>query len=100
MSKKLLSVISLVFVMVVWGSSFTVTKVAVREMPPVYFAFLRFAVAAVIMVVILFVNRRKVSLAAPWQSVVYMGLSGITFFYIFFNYSLRYTSASTGAILE
>src|SRR4051812_14577947 len=100
MSKRVASMISLVFVMCVWGSSFTVTKVAVRELPPVYFAFLRFAVAAVLMIVLLFVNRKKLAWKAPITSVVYMGLTGITFFYIFFNYSLRYTSASTGAMLE
>lgn len=100
MSKRVLSIISLVFVMFVWGSSFSVTKVAVRELPPIYFAFLRFAVAALLMIVLLIVNRKKLDFKAPLKSVAYMGLTGITFFYIFFNYSLRYTSASTGAMLE
>lgn len=100
MSKRVLSIISLVFVMFVWGSSFTVTKIAVRELPPIFFAFLRFAVAALLMIVLVWINRKKIEFRAPVKSVVYMGLSGITFFYIFFNYSLQYTSASTGAMLE
>lgn len=95
-------IVSLVFVMIVWGSSFTVTKVAVTGMPPIFFAFLRFSLASLIMLVVFFIRKRP---PADWKQLphlhlVGMALSGISLFYIFFNYSLKFTSASTGALLE
>jgi drug/metabolite transporter (DMT)-like permease len=94
-------IFSLVFVMIVWGSSFTVTKVAVGNLPPIYFAFLRFAVASMIMLVVYLVKRPVVSWKSlPHATLIAMSLTGVTLFYIFFNYSLQYTSASTGALLE
>ena len=88
--------------MLIWGSSFTVTKLVVSEVPPAYFACMRFAVASVILLTVAFLRRKKLALASkpPPGIMVLMGLSGVTFYYTFFNYSLRYTSASTGALLQ
>lgn len=36
----------------------------------------------------------------PWGSVFAMGLFGVSFYYIFFNISLVYTPASTGALIQ
>jgi drug/metabolite transporter (DMT)-like permease len=54
------------------------------------------------MLPVCFFNRKTVVPAAviPHFHLFIMGLSGISIFYIFFNYSLKYTSASTGALLE
>jgi drug/metabolite transporter (DMT)-like permease len=102
MSSKKRAVLGLLFVMLAWGSSFTVTKMAVEELPPVYFAFIRFGIASVIMLLACFFNRKSIVPPSPVPHfhLVIMGLSGISIFYIFFNYSLKYTSASTGALLE
>lgn len=100
MSKHTSAVLSLIFVMLVWGSSFSVTKIAVAELPPVYFAFLRFSVAAVILLLTLALRKKKNSVKIPLGSITMMGLFGITLYYIFFNFSMLYTSASTGALLQ
>ncbi|MEO6932590.1 MAG: DMT family transporter, partial [Chitinophagaceae bacterium] len=95
-------IISLVFVMIVWGSSFTVTKVVVETLSPIYFAFLRFLVASLVMLVVFLTKRRPpvVWKLLPHRYLIGMALSGASLFYIFFNYSLKYTAASTGALLE
>lgn len=100
MSKHTVAVISLVFVMLVWGSSFPITKMAVAELPPVLFAFLRFTVASIILLAIFLIKGKKTGPKFPFLTIVLMGLSGITFYYIFFNFSLKYTSASIGALLQ
>ncbi|MEO6290133.1 MAG: DMT family transporter [Ginsengibacter sp.] len=100
MSKRTSAILSLIFVMLIWGSSFSVTKMAVTSLPPVYFAFLRFGVASVILILVLAFRRKKTKSKIPLGSIILMGLTGITLYYIFFNCSLLYTSAATGALLQ
>ncbi len=100
MSKRTRAVISLIFVMFVWGSSFSVTKMAVAALPPVYFAFLRFSVASIVLIPFLLSKSKKAVEKVPPLIIILMALTGITCYYIFFNFSLRYTSASMGALLE
>ncbi|MBS1563802.1 MAG: EamA family transporter [Bacteroidetes bacterium] len=96
--------ISIIFVMAVWGSSFTVTKLAMQTVPPLTFAFLRFMVASLVLLPLLLLHRRrfpeKHAVRIPWAPVIAMGLTGVTLFYVFFNLALMYTSASLGALLQ
>ena len=46
MSRRATAMLSLIVVMGIWGSAFSVTKAAIAEVPPVLIAFLRFALAA------------------------------------------------------
>jgi len=96
--------ISIIFVMVVWGSSFTVTKLGVAHIPPFAFAFLRFVIASLFLLPVFLLHRKKYpekhAIAIPWLTVLVMALTGVTFFYVFFNVSLLNTSASQGALIE
>lgn len=94
------AVITIVLVMLIWGSSFTVTKIVVNQLPPAWFAFLRFVVASLILLVIYFSKKKPPGQKPPISMLVWMGLSGVTFYYLFFNLSMRYTSAATGALLQ
>ncbi|MBE7174114.1 MAG: DMT family transporter [Williamsia sp.] len=94
------AVLSIIIVMLIWGSSFTVTKIAVSQLPPIWFAFLRFTVASLILLCLYFFRKRPAGPKPPLALLVWMGLSGVSFYYLFFNLSLRYTSASTGALLQ
>ena len=92
---------ALVVAMIVWGSTFVVTKVAMQEFPPWTLAFLRFAIAS--LVLLAFIRgrgglkklRRSVSL---WR-LTFLALTGIALFNAAFNYALVYGSASQGALL-
>lgn len=92
----------MVFVMIVWGSSFAVTKNAVTIVPPLTFAFLRFLTASVCLQLMLMLRKKPVEeqKPIPFMPLLIMGLTGVTFFYTFFNYSLVYTSASMGALIQ
>ncbi len=91
-----------VLVMFIWGSSFTVTKLVVADLPPFWFAFLRHAVASVILLGMLFFRKKQPAGAdrPPIGSLLWLGLTGVTIYYLFLNLSMRYTSASTGALLQ
>ncbi len=89
--------------MLVWGSSFTVTKIAVKELPPFTFALLRFLVASLILAPIFLAKRKHLvskDVKLPYVYILLLGLTGITLYYLFFNVSLKYTTASQGALIQ
>ena len=49
MSSRAVAVLSVIVLMLVWGSTFVVTKAAVREIPPLALGALRFAMPAVVL---------------------------------------------------
>ncbi len=90
--------------MIIWGSSFAVTRVAVRQTPPVTFAFLRFAIASVIYLPVFLVKRKSLPAGffrtIPWGRVIMMALTGIVLYFFFFNLSLTALPASAGAMIQ
>ena len=52
-ARRRIALLALVAVMVVWGTTFVVTKAALREFPPFTLAFLRFAIATMVLVPLL-----------------------------------------------
>lgn len=100
MNKSTKGLLSILFVMIVWGSASSVTKVAVNEIPPFTLAFLRFFTALITLLLMRPFSRSVNDTPMPWVPVTLMGLSGVTAFYIFFNLSLFYTSASIGSLIQ
>ena len=94
-SRRSWAIASLILIMIVWGSTFVVTKVAVREIP------LRFAIAACVLVPFAAARGGLARLPQPMPvgPLVMMGLTGIALFHIAFNYGLVYGSASQGALI-
>ncbi len=87
-------------VVVIWGVSFSATRAAVQEIPPLTLAFLRFLVASALLAPIV---RRKYGVVhlprGERRLLMAMGLSGVTLAFVFENVGLRYTTASHGALL-
>lgn len=90
--------------MIAWGSSFAATKIIVNDVPPLTLAFYRCAIGALTLLSIFFIrngrNAGKALADIPWRVIVLLGFSGVTVFYIFFNLSVKMTSASVGALLQ
>jgi drug/metabolite transporter (DMT)-like permease len=72
-SKTLLWDLSLLFVAMVWGGGFVVTKNALEVITPLYFLSVRFMIAGIIMAVIFFPRLRK----ASWVDVKNSCIVGI-----------------------
>jgi drug/metabolite transporter (DMT)-like permease len=84
-----------------FGASVVAVRVAVRDVPPLTLAFLRFAQGGLLLLLFLLVRSRSL-LRIGWRDVPYLLLLGAVFFTIFpvtFNASLRLTEASRGALL-
>jgi drug/metabolite transporter (DMT)-like permease len=102
-NRKTVALLSMLLIVTVWGSASSVTKLSVENIPPYIFAFLRNLVASVCLLLFYLYRRKKNTTPAPvlpMKRVIWMALTGITFFYVFFNLGLYYTSAATGALIQ
>jgi drug/metabolite transporter (DMT)-like permease len=87
-----LAIISLIFITAIWGWSFIIVKQAVAEMPVMDFLALRFAVAALVMLIIrprAFSTIKKPELKYGFILGIFLGLA-----YITQTYALVYASAT------
>jgi drug/metabolite transporter (DMT)-like permease len=100
-SRRTYALVSLILIMIVWGSTYVVTKAAVREIPPLTLAVLRYLIAAGVLVPIAIARGGLMRLPRPLPvaPLVWMGLTGIAILTVGFNYGLVYGSASQGALV-
>ncbi|MET0532757.1 MAG: EamA family transporter [Steroidobacter sp.] len=89
----------LLLTMTVWGSTFVVTKGLVELWPPFTLAFVRVSIGALILTP-LAIARHQRGAALPWRTIWVMGLVGVTFYYLTFNWALIHISASQGALVQ
>lgn len=85
--------------MVVWGSTFMVTKELVALWPPYIVALVRVTMGALVLLPLALSRHRKGD-ALPWPTLWLMGLLGVALYYVVFNLALVYASASQGALVQ
>lgn len=86
------------FCILVWGLSYPVTRASVQEIPPLSLAFARFSLAACLV----WPLTRKFPKRIARQdrlAVWCLGIAGVTLYFGFENYGLKYTTASHGALI-
>lgn len=100
-SRRAFALFALVLLMVMWGSTFVVTKAAARGFSPLVLAMLRFLIASLILVPLALVRGGLKLLPSPrpWGTLLLMAFSGIALFSASFTYALVYGSASQGALI-
>ncbi|MFZ1985660.1 MAG: DMT family transporter [Desulfatitalea sp.] len=87
-----------IFCVLVWGLSFSVTRDAVRQIPPLTLAGLRFSLAGIL----LWLLTRKQAVALRPEDRKWVGaltLSGVTLYFAFENIGLQLTTASHGSLI-
>ena len=99
---RVLSTLLLLVAVVIWGSTYVVTKAGVEAVPPMLFALLRYCVASLLLLAVALYRGGTARLPrpAPWGTLVLMGLTGVALYYIGFNVALTYVSASQGALVQ
>jgi len=105
MQSHLASIFMLLITMVIWGSTFVVTKGINEQVQPFTLAFVRVTIGALVLLGCAFVRQARGGehspwSALPWKTMVTMGVIGVVLYYAVFNYSLVYTSASQGALVQ
>jgi drug/metabolite transporter (DMT)-like permease len=92
------AVLGAVVVVILWGVSFPVSRVAVREIPPLLLAAGRFVLAAALLWPA--ARWRGLSLArADVPAVLWLGLLGVTLYFALENYGLVFTTASHASLI-
>jgi drug/metabolite transporter (DMT)-like permease len=99
--RRTFAIVCLIALMIVWGSTFVVTKAAARDIPPLTLAALRFVIAAIVLIPFALHRGgfRRLPNPVPWRALLLMALTGIAAFAITFNYALVYGSAAQGALI-
>jgi len=105
MQSHLSSILMLLFTMVIWGSTFVVTKGINDQVQPFTLAFVRVAIGALVLLAGAFVRQARGGAHSPWSELPWgtmlaMALLGVVVYYAVFNYSLVYTSAAQGALVQ
>lgn len=95
-----LPILAMLLAVVIWGGSFTATKAAITEVPPVAFALLRFLLAAGLMAATQLATRTPVNVPrALWPTIVWTALTGTTGTYVLENVALEFTTSGNGSLL-
>jgi drug/metabolite transporter (DMT)-like permease len=99
---RALSIVLLLLTMLIWGSTYVVTKAGLEEMPPLLFALLRFFVASLVLAPLALLRGGVARLPPPlaWPTVFFMALTGVGLYQVGFNVALMYTTASQGALVQ
>jgi drug/metabolite transporter (DMT)-like permease len=102
MKNQVLSIILLTSVMIVWGSSYSVTKASLNAVPPIFFALLRMSLASILLLILVQLRYRKSKMPRPipWMIICLMGLTGTCLYYTFFNMGLFNTTATNAVIIQ
>jgi drug/metabolite transporter (DMT)-like permease len=99
MSRRFLAVGGLLLTVVIWGTTFVATKVALRDLPPLTLTLLRFILASLVLVPLACVERRPAHRATGWRPLVVAGLLGGGLFFALQNLGLVYTTASKASLI-
>ncbi|WP_175596946.1 DMT family transporter [Peristeroidobacter soli] len=93
------SMLLLVLTMVVWGSTFMVTKELIAVWPPFTVAFVRVIVGTLVLLPFA-LSRKTPGLRLPWPTIWLMGFIGVALYYLVFNMAMMSVSASQGALVQ
>ena len=90
----------LVFVALVWGLNFSIIKFAIADFHPLGFTVIRFALAALFLIVVMLVNNEPFAIERRDSfAIIGLGFLGITLYNILFMYGLKLTTAANSALL-
>lgn len=89
----------LILLNVIWGGTYVASKIAMDDFMPITLAFVRFAIASLIMIPFLLTKYRKIRLdKKDFFLCSLLGLLGITLAYIFQNIGVKMTKTMNAAI--
>lgn len=91
--------LSLLFVIIIWGSSFASIKIILPQVPPNTLALLRFIMASIALGLFLVITKQPRLQKKDLPGIMLSGLSGIAIFNVLQNQGLRYAGATDAAIL-
>jgi drug/metabolite transporter (DMT)-like permease len=100
-SRRIVALVSIIILMILWGSTFLVTKESVREFPPFTLGALRFLIATSALGTIAAVKSGRALLRPPMplRQLLLLTFSGIALFIVALNYAMLWGSVTQAAII-
>jgi drug/metabolite transporter (DMT)-like permease len=93
--------IKLMFTMIFWGGTFISGRMLAGQIPPLIAAFLRFAMAAAILLIVLYRRNGRLP-AIPGHlrlPIICLGLTGVVSYNVFFFWGLQSVAASRASVI-
>jgi len=92
--------VALAVLIFIWASNFSVVKFALRDMSPLAFNGLRFAIASIILWLTVQVGGRTATIDRRyWPALIGLGLLGNTVYQVLFIYGINWTLAGNAALM-
>jgi drug/metabolite transporter (DMT)-like permease len=100
-SRRPAALVTLVVLMIVWGSTFLVTKESVRELPPFTLGAARYLIATGTLALIGLsrTGRQTIRKPAPLSTLIALALSGVVLFIIGLNYAMLWGTVTQAALI-
>ncbi|MBT9138689.1 MAG: putative cystine transporter YijE [Syntrophomonadaceae bacterium] len=96
---KFRAVLAILTTTLLWGLSYTSTKVLLDSLLPIQIAFFRMIFAAIVLGTIFIVTKKSLVNMNDMPRIFAGGAFGIFLYFIFENNGLRFTTAGTGALI-
>jgi drug/metabolite transporter (DMT)-like permease len=92
--------LGMLLVCLIWGVNFSVTKLAIAQVPPLPFTAIRFTLASLLLWLVLWTIERPAPLAGPaMRRLVILGVVGNTCYQLAFVLGLAHTTATNSALI-
>ncbi|MBI2086083.1 EamA family transporter [Candidatus Daviesbacteria bacterium] len=99
--KKPIPYLALILAHLIWGANFVVAKIALQEFPPMSLAFLRFALASLLLAPFFLAETKKVKIdKKDLPKLIAIGVFVITLNITFFFEGIRRTTAIDASVLS
>ncbi|MCL5109380.1 MAG: DMT family transporter [Chloroflexi bacterium] len=99
MRNRTLALIALSATVLIWGTTFVATKVALRELQPFTLSLLRFLLGLLVLLPLAWWEQRRTRGALAWRQLALAGLLGGFLFFALQNVGLVYTTAAKGSLI-
>ncbi len=98
---QILTYLSLIFTMLMWGGTFIAGRLLADNVAPASAAFLRFFIASIVMFILVLIYEKKLVLPPKklWFSLVLLGVTGVFMYNIFFFNGLHTVSAGRASMI-
>ncbi len=90
----------LLLTVLIWGGSFTVSKLLLQQMGPLAFGVVRFGMASLVLTAYAVMFGRDFGVArTDWVAIGLVGLTGVTLYQVFFAVGLQWTTATNSTLI-
>ncbi len=91
---------AMLVVVLIWGANFSFMKMALEEIPELSFAGLRFTLAAIILLGVLWWREGSIGIPREaWWTLIWMGVLSNTLYQVCFMYGLTHTSVANASLI-